>query len=248
MASRPGVAHRELGKTLDGRALDLLSLGEGPKQVWFYARQHPGESMAEWWMEGALEKLTDPTDAATRTLRERATFAPGPEHEPGRQLSRPSADQCRRREPQSGMACADRWSEARRFCWSAMPWTSVASISRSTCMATKRSPPTSSPVSTVSRHGRRRRGTSSGLCPPPCRGDPAISDRERLSEGRAGPGEPVDVDQSTRRAIRCGRDDAGDAFKDHDPSPDVEYGWSPDRCKALAHACIETLADMIDAI
>ena len=37
-------------------------------------------------------------------------------------------------------------------------------------------------------------------------------------------------------------------FKDHDPSPDAEFGWSPERCKALAHACLDTLADMIDEI
>jgi murein tripeptide amidase MpaA len=37
--------------------------------VWLYARQHPGESMAEWWMEGALEALTDPADPVGRVLR-----------------------------------------------------------------------------------------------------------------------------------------------------------------------------------
>ncbi|WP_164045366.1 M14 family zinc carboxypeptidase, partial [Serratia marcescens] len=65
---------RELGKTLDGQPMDLLTLGTGPKTVWLYARQHPGETMAEWWMEGALEFLTDPTNAMARDLREKAVF------------------------------------------------------------------------------------------------------------------------------------------------------------------------------
>src|SRR5690606_35464582 len=69
----PGVTHRQLGTTLDGQPLDCLTLGEGPKQVWLYARQHPGESMAEWWAEGALEFLTDADNATARTLREKAT-------------------------------------------------------------------------------------------------------------------------------------------------------------------------------
>jgi murein tripeptide amidase MpaA len=73
-ASQPGVEHRELGLTLDGQPLDLLTIGEGPKQVWLYARQHPGESMAEWWMEGALERLTDEEDAVARLLRQKATI------------------------------------------------------------------------------------------------------------------------------------------------------------------------------
>ena len=69
-----GVAHRVLGHTLDGRPIDCLDLGEGPTQVWLYARQHPGESMAEWWMEGALDCLIDPTDPVGRALRQRCTF------------------------------------------------------------------------------------------------------------------------------------------------------------------------------
>src|SRR3546814_5341018 len=42
--------------------------------VWLYARQHPGETMAEWWMEGALERLTDVADPVARSLRRKARF------------------------------------------------------------------------------------------------------------------------------------------------------------------------------
>ena len=51
-----------LGTTLDGHDLDLLVLGdEAPhkKKVWMIARQHPGESMAAWFAQGALARLTD---------------------------------------------------------------------------------------------------------------------------------------------------------------------------------------------
>ncbi|HEY0115769.1 MAG TPA: M14-type cytosolic carboxypeptidase, partial [Allosphingosinicella sp.] len=70
----PGVEYRSLGLTLDGQEIDYFRLGGGPLQVWLYARQHPGESMAEWWMEGALEKLLDPADPVARRLRERCTL------------------------------------------------------------------------------------------------------------------------------------------------------------------------------
>ena len=73
-AASDGVTYRRLGQTLDGQPLDCLELGEGDKQVWLYGRQHPGETMAEWWMEGALECLTDPTDAVGRALRQRCRF------------------------------------------------------------------------------------------------------------------------------------------------------------------------------
>ncbi|MGJ0237327.1 M14 family metallopeptidase [Novosphingobium fluoreni] len=71
IASAPGVSYRALGQTLDGRSLDCLEVGDGPLQVWLYARQHPGESMAEWWMEGALELLADPASSVARELRRR---------------------------------------------------------------------------------------------------------------------------------------------------------------------------------
>ena len=74
VAALPGVEYRSLGKSLDGQDIDCLTLGEGDLTVWLYARQHPGETMAEWWMEGALEKLTDPDDPVARVLRRDCTF------------------------------------------------------------------------------------------------------------------------------------------------------------------------------
>lgn len=73
-AACEGVEYRNLGLSIEGQSIDCLSLGDGPKQVWLYARQHPGESMAEWWMEGALDMLTDPADPHARALRQRCRF------------------------------------------------------------------------------------------------------------------------------------------------------------------------------
>lgn len=70
-ASCEGVELTRLATTLDGQPLDMLQMGEGDKQVWLYARQHPGETQAEWWMEGALECLTDPSDPVSRGLLKR---------------------------------------------------------------------------------------------------------------------------------------------------------------------------------
>jgi murein tripeptide amidase MpaA len=63
-----------LGHSIEGQPIDCLELGNGQKQVWLYARQHPGESMAEWWMEGALDCLTDPADPVGRRLRQLCRF------------------------------------------------------------------------------------------------------------------------------------------------------------------------------
>jgi len=74
IAALPGVEYRSLGQTLDGRELDYFRLAGGPLKVWLYARQHPGETMAEWWMEGALARLLDESDPVSRRLREKASF------------------------------------------------------------------------------------------------------------------------------------------------------------------------------
>lgn len=68
------VTHEVLGQTLDGRDMDLLVVGAGAKTIWVDARQHPGETMAEWWMEGFLERLTDIEDPLALELLGRATF------------------------------------------------------------------------------------------------------------------------------------------------------------------------------
>ena len=69
-----------IGQTLDGADMELITVrglpaaGEAAekKSLWFIARQHPGESMASWWMEGFLRRLLDPADPVARALLERA--------------------------------------------------------------------------------------------------------------------------------------------------------------------------------
>jgi len=70
----PGVSHRILGQTIQGQDLDCLSVGDGDKNIWVIARQHPGETMAEWWMEGFLSRLLDENDPVARVLRQKARF------------------------------------------------------------------------------------------------------------------------------------------------------------------------------
>ena len=71
----PGVALKTLGETLDGQPLDLLRFGTpGAPPCWIVGRQHPGETMAEWWMEGFLDRLLDARDALGRALCAKACF------------------------------------------------------------------------------------------------------------------------------------------------------------------------------
>lgn len=67
----------DLGNTIDGRDMSLLVIGEpadGKKNIWVTARQHPGETMAEWFVEGLLDRLLDQDDGVARQLLSKAVF------------------------------------------------------------------------------------------------------------------------------------------------------------------------------
>lgn len=66
-----------LGITPDGYALDVVRVGEptqGKKNIWITARQHPGESMAEWFVEGILDALLDVQHGVSRELLKQCVF------------------------------------------------------------------------------------------------------------------------------------------------------------------------------
>ena len=66
-----------LGQTIDGRDMSVLKVGEegdNKKVIWLTARQHPGESMAEWFMEGFIDRLLDEDDGVARSLLNKAVF------------------------------------------------------------------------------------------------------------------------------------------------------------------------------
>ena len=59
------------GKSVEGRDIQLLRRGKGGEDrlnVWIIAQQHPGEHMAEWFMEGVIERLQQDGDAELKKL------------------------------------------------------------------------------------------------------------------------------------------------------------------------------------
>lgn len=66
-----------LGRSCEGRDLDAIRIGRpapGLARVWIIARQHPGETMAEWWMEGFLDAMARVTEPAVAALRRQAVL------------------------------------------------------------------------------------------------------------------------------------------------------------------------------
>jgi murein tripeptide amidase MpaA len=74
--SLENCTHRSIGKSFDNKDIDLLKIGSDPSKlnVWMIARQHPGETMAQWFVEGFLKRLQDSNDSLTSKVLSQANF------------------------------------------------------------------------------------------------------------------------------------------------------------------------------
>ena len=244
----PGVAHRELGQSLEGQAIDCFTIGSGPKQVWIYGRQHPGESMTEWWMEGALERLTDSADPVTAGLLAKATFHVVPNMNPdgtcrghlrtnavGVNLNREWANPTAEKSPE--VLCVRNAMDATGVDV-AMDIHGDEAIPANFIAGYEGIP------SWTDAHGEKFYDYGRRLA--------AHTPDFQTEKGypKSAPG-TANLSMSTNQlAERFGAVSMTleMPFKDHDANPDADYGWSPERSKQLAHAMLETLADVIDEI
>ena len=73
----PLVSLTHLGETHDKRDLTLVEIGDGDarkRNIWITARQHPGETMAEWLVDGLIHSLLDSDNATGKLLLDKANF------------------------------------------------------------------------------------------------------------------------------------------------------------------------------
>ena len=71
----PGVELQACGRSIEGRDIELLRVHRhagANRKVWIIAQQHPGEHMAEWFMEGIIERLGDAGDSELDALLQQA--------------------------------------------------------------------------------------------------------------------------------------------------------------------------------
>jgi len=76
VAESPIVRVHDIGTTVDGRDMNMVVIGNpsAEKKIWVIARQHPGETMAEWFVEGMMDALLDGSNPIARKLLQRAVF------------------------------------------------------------------------------------------------------------------------------------------------------------------------------
>lgn len=63
-----------IGHSVQGRPLHLLTIGaaQPTQRLWITARQHCGETMAQWCVEGLVDWLLDPANPIALAIRQRA--------------------------------------------------------------------------------------------------------------------------------------------------------------------------------
>ncbi len=241
----PGVTLRQLGTTLDGQPIDCIELGNGSKQVWLYARQHPGETMAEWWMEGALEMLTDPINDTARALRDTCRFHIVPNMNPdgstrghlrtnaaGVNLNREWADPSPARSPE--ILCVRDAMDVSGVDW-AMDIHGDEAIPANFIAGFEGIPNWSEA------QGARFYAFRAALAAH------TPDFQTRLGYPASAPGRANLTMSTNQLANRFGAVamTLEMPFKDHDDNPDSERAWSPARCKTLAHACLKVLAEIV---
>jgi murein tripeptide amidase MpaA len=240
-----GVSYRCLGNSLDGQPIDCLTLGTGDKQVWLYGRQHPGESMAEWWMEGALEMLTDPADPNARALRQKCRFHIVPNMNPdgsrmghlrsnyaGVNLNREWANPTDERSPEVKAVLAA--MDETGVDWAmdvhgdeAIPAVFLAGFEG---------------IPHIREGQMEAYDAFQHLL---AKNSPDF--QTELGYEKSGPGQANLTLSTTQVAQRFGAVamTLEMPFKDNRDLPDPEQGWSPERSKLLAHACLATLNQII---
>jgi murein tripeptide amidase MpaA len=248
----PGVTHVELGQSIEGQPIDLLRMGSGPTQVWLYARQHPGESMAEHWIEGVLEMLTAPEDEhdarVAKSLLKKCTFHIILNMNPdgscrghlrtnavGVNLNREWASPSAEKSPE--VLCVLSEMDKTGVHWAmdihgdeAIPANFIAGF-----------------------EGIPNWTEDQGKRFYQFRGELAATRhdfQDKLGYPASAPGR-ANLTMSTNQLanrfahLGCVSMTLEMPFKDHDPQPVPSHGWNPVRCKGLARGCLTVLAEMI---
>jgi murein tripeptide amidase MpaA len=248
MAGVSGVTHHELGQTHDGQSIDLLRMGSGPVQVWLYARQHPGESMAEHWMEGALEMLTDAGDPTAKALLKKCTLHIVPNMNPdgsarghlrtnavGINLNREWATPSLEKSPE--VLCVRNEMDKTGVHW-AMDIHGDEAIPANFIAGFEGIP------NWTEGQGERFYAYRSALTAW------THDFQDKLGYPASSPGK-ANLTMSTNQLanrfahLGCVSMTLEMPFKDHDPNPLPSHGWNPARCKGLARSCLTVLAGMI---
>jgi len=235
-----------LGTTLDGRDLDRIVVGDGPRVIWAIARQHPGESMAEWWMEGFIRRVLDPADALSRQLREKATLHIVPNMNPdgsirghlrcnasGANLNREWHEPTLERSPEVFHVLAAMDASGVDLCLDvhgdeALPYNFISGCEGVPCF------------------DERLRSLSQRFGDAYERVNPDFQQVHGYSIDKPGQANMTMCTNAVAQRFVCPGLTLEMPFKDNANLPDQGHGWCPRRCRLLGRSAVDAMAQVVD--
>jgi len=243
--------HDVIGTTLDGRPIDRFTFGEpgaGRPVCWMIARQHPGESMAEWWMEGALARLADPEDPVGRALRERAVLHVVPNMNPdgsarghlrtnaaGVNLNREWSEPTEARSPEVHSVRGEMDRTGVDYCIDVHGDEAIANAFIAGFEGIR---------SLTARQGELFAAFVSDLD----RRSPDFQTEQGYPKAAPGQGNLAMCTDQVAERFGAVAMTLEMPFKDAAVAPDPARGWSPERCRRLAGHCLDSLNALIPAL
>ena len=244
-AAAPGARARVLGHTLDGQDMDLIEIGEGGPAIWLIGRQHPGETMAEWWMEGALDRLIDGADPVARALRAKCKLFVVPNMNPdgsrrghlrtnaaGVNLNRVWHAPDATTEPEVACVLAEMDRTGVGFCMDvhgdeAIPHNFIAGFEGIPGASQRQLEFYRRYVNTLARIS------------------PEFQTRVGYGEAKPGTGNMTMATNAIAHRFGCPAFTLEMPFKDAMELPDPVHGWSAERSMALGRDCLAALLEMV---
>lgn len=240
-----GASLDVLGETLDGQAMDLLRIGTGPRNFWAIARQHPGESMAEWWMEGFLARLLDPADRTAQAMRDAVTFHIVPNMNPdgsrrghlrtnacGANLNREWSEPAMARSPEVYLVRERMQETGVDFCLDvhgdeALPYNFIAGMM-------------GIPSLTETQKALQQTFSDALLA-----ASPDFQTKYGYPDARPGKGNMTLCSNWVAEEFGCMAATLEMPFKDNADRPDATFGWSPARCREFGAAHLDAMAAVL---
>ena len=243
--------HILLGQTLDGQDMDLLVIGEpdaGKRKCWVIARQHPGETMAEWWMEGFLGRLLDADDPVARTLLNQTVFYVVPNMNPdgsrrghlrtnaaGANLNREWAEPSDERSPEVRLVRQAMHDIGVDFCLDvhgdeALPYNFIAGAEG------------------IEGWSDRLEGLTEHFKAEYQRVNPDFQTVHGYDRDQPESSDLRKCTDYVAQAFDCLSMTLEMPFKDNLNAPDAEYGWSPERCRILGRSVLDPVLSVLPGL
>ncbi|MBK5006290.1 M14 family metallopeptidase [Pseudomonas sp. S32] len=246
----PGIELLASGRSVQGRDIPLLRAGDaapGKRKLWLIAQQHPGEHMAEWFMEGVIDRL-QANDETIQQLLAKADLYLIPNmnpdgaflghlrtNYPGKDLNRAWQDASIEFTPEVFFAQAQMKQYGVDAFIDVHGDEEIPHVFTAACEG---NPGYSARLAQLEEHFR------STLC--------SLTADFQTQHGytRDAPGQANTTlaCNAVGMAYDCLSLTLEMPFKDHDDAPNAVTGWSGARSKALASAVLDTLANMVDRL